>query len=254
MDNLRTNKNERNRYMATTHGLYWDENLEMTIYYNIINSFHQHVTILHDYHTEQDHDSYEFFTKEIFKSDVYVKHKMSKQLIGCVDYIPDYKLAYEYQHGKFADLLVMEVKKDKKDYTPDTDDVVKINLELQIMLNKLILLNVIDPVVYGMVIQEHECTLFQMTLKQEGQYISHVVDSFYLPRNKNDVSLIPRVASIFLSIKDMVDDMVNKIKNRSKGKAKLIPFMKEGMSLPCPIKDPLKFFLEQSEANCNPPM
>lgn len=48
---------------------------------------------------------------------------------------------------------------------------------------------------------EHECTLFQMTLKQEGQYISHVVDSFYLPRNKNDVSLIPRVASIFLSIK-----------------------------------------------------
>jgi hypothetical protein len=45
------------------------------------------------------------------------------------------------------------VKKDKREYTPDTDDIVKINLELQIMLNELILLNIAEPVVYGMVLQ-----------------------------------------------------------------------------------------------------
>lgn len=34
---------------------------------------------------------------------------------------------------------------------------------------------------------EHNYTLFQMTLKQDGQYISIIVDNFYLPRDKNDV-------------------------------------------------------------------
>jgi hypothetical protein len=38
MDNLRANKNEINRYMATAHGSYWDEELEMTTYYNIAYS------------------------------------------------------------------------------------------------------------------------------------------------------------------------------------------------------------------------
>lgn len=76
----------------------------MTAYYNIINLFHQHVSILHDYHTEQDYNYYEFFTKEVFKSDTYVKHKMLKHLTGCTDYIPGYKLAFEYQHRRSSSM------------------------------------------------------------------------------------------------------------------------------------------------------
>lgn len=34
---------------------------------------------------------------------------------------------------------------------------------------------------------EQECSLYEVRLKQEGQYISRVVDTFYLPRNKKDI-------------------------------------------------------------------
>lgn len=47
---------------------------------------------------------------------------------------------------------------------------------------------------------------------------------------------------------------MNKIKNRRKGESELAPFMKKGMTLPCPIKYPLEFYREHSEVNCNPPI
>jgi hypothetical protein len=50
-------------------------------------------------------------------------------------------------------LFIIEVKKEKKLYTPDDNDKIKINLEMQIMLNELILLNVNQPVVHGLLIQ-----------------------------------------------------------------------------------------------------
>lgn len=100
----------------------------MIAYYNDINWFHRHSTVLRYYHTEQDYDSYEFFLPKMYLNPMYVKHKILNHLIGCVGYVPDYKLAYKYQHGRFADLFLIEVKNIKKNCTPDTDDMVKINL------------------------------------------------------------------------------------------------------------------------------
>ncbi|CAO3702603.1 unnamed protein product [Rhizopus stolonifer] len=207
LDNLRSNKDECNRFMAVTHGEHYDEDKEMTTYYNAISRFYQYASTLYLHHTEQDHDSYDFFTKEVFKSSTYTKHKASKHLEGCNTYIPDFKLSFEYQKEKFADLLIMEIKKNKKDCTPDADDTIKINLELQVMLNQLIILNVAEPVVYGIVIKEHESKVYQMTFKN-GIYISYVIEKFYLPRNVKDVCLVPRVVTIFLTLKVKSIDLV----------------------------------------------
>jgi hypothetical protein len=51
----------------------------------------------------------------------------------------------------------------------------------------------------------------------------------------------------------MVDIMLYKVTSRNKGKSDLEPLMKEGISLPVPIKDPVKFLMENSEASCSPP-
>ncbi|KAL4209126.1 hypothetical protein AB4K20DRAFT_1636385 [Rhizopus microsporus] len=252
LDNLSVNKDDCNRYIAVTHGAYYDEDMEMTTYYNVISAFHQYTSILHDHHTEPDHNSYEFFTQEIFKSSVYTKHKISKPLEGCSKYIPDFKLSFEYQKEKFADLFIMEIKKDDKDCTPDADDIIKINLELQVMLNQLILLNVAEPVAYGIVIKEHESKIYQMTFKN-GIYISYVTERFYLPRNAKDVCLVPRVITIFLTLKDMLDKIIIKIKNRKRGTPTIANSIKRGMGLPCPIKDAMTFYLRKKEITLVPP-
>jgi hypothetical protein len=153
IDNFGNSKNRVDEYIAKLHGTYWNSSLEMTVYYNVINLYCQHISPLTRCHTEQDHDSYEFFTKEIFHSSAYLRHKMSKHLSTAKDYIPDYKLAYQHKFEKTVDLFIIEVKKDKKPYTPDDDDKIKLNLDMQLMLNELILLNVNEPVVYGLLIQ-----------------------------------------------------------------------------------------------------
>jgi hypothetical protein len=39
----------------------------------------------------------------------------------------------------------------------------------------------------------------------------------------------------------MIDVLMNKIDNRKKGKSALLPFMREGMKMPCLIKDVAAF-------------
>ncbi|KAI9485233.1 MAG: hypothetical protein EXX96DRAFT_2335 [Benjaminiella poitrasii] len=224
----------------------------MVTYYNVINAFHQYASTLHDHHTESNHNSYEFFTQEVFKSNIYTKHKIPKPLEDCSKYIPDFKLSFEFQKGKFADLFIMEIKKDDKDYTPDADDIIKINLELQVMLNQLILLNVVEPVVYGIVVKKHKSKIYQMTFKN-GIYISYVTERFYLPRNVKDVCLVPRVVTIFLTLKDMIDKIIIKIKNRKRGTPTIANSIKRGMGLPCPIKNAMMFYLGKDENTLVPP-
>lgn len=48
---------------------------------------------------------------------------------------------------------------------------------------------------------DHDCLLYEMTINYEAQYVSRVIEEFYLPRDIKDVCLVPRVVSIFLTIK-----------------------------------------------------
>jgi hypothetical protein len=40
-----------------------------------------------------------------------------------------------------------------------------------------------------------------MSIKYEAQYVSRIIEEFYLPRDIADICLVPRVISIFLTIK-----------------------------------------------------
>ena len=119
IDNSRNDKKCIFEYLATLHSKYWDNEEKTTKYYNIVNSLSQINRPTTSSNTEQDLDCYEFFTKELFKSIIYCKHKMSKRLSACKTFIPDYKLGYEFKLNQTMDLFIMEIKKEAKSYTPD---------------------------------------------------------------------------------------------------------------------------------------
>ncbi|KAG2230188.1 hypothetical protein INT48_000416 [Thamnidium elegans] len=150
--------------------------------------------------------------------------------------------------------LVLKLKTLKKSRTPDNNDKIKINLELQLILNQLVLLNIKDPIVYGLLIEGYECTLYEMKLEREAEYISRVVESFYMPRDMNDIALLPRITSIFLTIKDKIDMTIKSINERQRGKSILKPFIRNGMGMPRPIKDPLSFSLDFNVEDYLPPL
>ncbi|KAG2228140.1 hypothetical protein INT45_009186 [Circinella minor] len=139
IDNLRKNKNKVDSYLTSIHIKHFDESHPMHHYFNIISMFTKQIKRLGEEHTEQDHDSYELFTKEVFHSNKYRIHKLSKHLAASKLYIPDYKVGYEYKPDKLLDLCVIE----RKSFTPDKSDKIKINLELQIMPNQLVERNIL---------------------------------------------------------------------------------------------------------------
>lgn len=51
----------------------------------------------------------------------------------------------------------------------------------------------------------------------------------------------------------MVDVLMKKIDNRKKGKSALLPFMREGMKMPCLVKDPVAFCFSINSLDYFPP-
>lgn len=129
------------RRLAELHIEHWNLEEEATVYFDVINAFSIQVKKIDDTHTEQDHDSYEIFIKEVFNHKKYTQHKISKHLSSSKEYIPDYKVAYTYKEKQTKDLFIIEIKKKEKLFTPNDSDKIKINLELQVMLNDLIEMN-----------------------------------------------------------------------------------------------------------------
>jgi hypothetical protein len=58
---------------------------------------------------------------------------------------------------------------------------------------------------------------------------------------------------MYFFFQDLIDTLIKKIDNRKKEKSALIPFMREGMKMPCLIKDPLSYCLNINSADYIPP-
>lgn len=153
IDECNGDQQQVKRCLALLHVQHWNPEEEATVYFDILNAFSKQVKRINETHTEQDHDLYEIFTKEVFNHGKYTQHKISKHLSSSKEYVPDYKLAYLYKEKQTKDLFIVEIKKKEKLFTPNDSDKIKINLEMQVMLNDLIKMNIDEPVVYGLTIQ-----------------------------------------------------------------------------------------------------
>jgi len=113
-----------------------------------------------------------------------------------------------------------------------------------------------------------------MKLEYNCQYISRVIQKFYLPRDLSDVCLVPRVTSIFLTVKvlskqsffislymlliffltqNLVDQVIIKINQKKKGVSPLNSYTREGMKMPVAIKDPVSYMINNQSDDLVPP-
>lgn len=102
----------------------------MTPYYNVLNAFAHYNKSLNKQHTEQYHGIYEFFTKKMFKGNLYNTHKMSKHLSASPNYIPDFKVSYQLKKKTAVGIFIIEIKKGVKVFSSDKSDLVKLHLEM----------------------------------------------------------------------------------------------------------------------------
>jgi hypothetical protein len=83
-----------------------------------------------------------------------------------------------------------------------------------------------------------------MTLDHDGFYFAPVVHRFHLPRDVSDILLVPKATSVFLQLKQELEELVNRIQNKKKGKSPLLPLTRPSYKMAVLIKDPLQHFLD----------
>lgn len=191
-----------------------------------------------------------FFIDEIFaitRNSMLNVHKTLKRISAESCFKPDVKISYEYKGGQNLDLCIIEVKKKSNTtYTPNNSDFIKIHLEMKAMLDRLIKMNVDDPVVYGLLIQGFECQVLKMTLDGDGFYFAPVIHFFHLPRDVSDIMIVPKVTTFFISLQNELDRIVKTIQNKKKGASPLLPWTRPSYQMPVLIKDPLQHIINNN--------
>jgi hypothetical protein len=162
-----------------------------------------------------------------------------KHLESDDDYIPDYKVSCEGKSGKLFDLFIVEAKLSEKAYFPHQDDFIKLRLEMQSMLNSLIKDNVSDPFSFGMISKGLTCKLVMMWLQYDGQYICRDVGSFSLPNSHDQIVLCPGILCTMLTLKERIDQLVERIKTSRRGSSPIASYMRTGFKTPALVRDPL---------------
>jgi hypothetical protein len=100
---------------------------------------------------------------------------------------PDIKYSYTLTSGRKVDLLVVEVKSPS---STTSGDFLKLSIELQLMINRLVEAGVDSPEVYGVIIRGYRCSSYKMDLKAPSVYRMIRLKSFYLPRSLHDLNTL----------------------------------------------------------------
>lgn len=105
------------------------------------------------------------------------------------------------------DFWVFEVKQPK---AASKDDLEKVSLELQYMLNHFIFKDHNrQPVVYGVVARGHQSGIYRMELVAPCVYILTKLRSFYFPRSLKDLEVLQGAIPALLQLKQLVLDRIN---------------------------------------------
>ncbi|CAO3678056.1 unnamed protein product [Rhizopus stolonifer] len=127
-------------------------------------------------------------------------------LTGNSDLKPDVKYSAKIGSNIF-DFLIFEVK------CPNSvakDDLFKMSLELQLMINRMVANKINNPVVYGVVVQGFGCDVYRMELVAPLVYLLIKVRSFYLPRSTCDLTVALTTIPTLLQLQQLTCNQVDK--------------------------------------------
>lgn len=160
------------------------------------------------------------FISPIFKEQVFEVALFDKQQKD-LNVKPDYYVVYKPDRFRSVDLFVLEVKKPGANLSQQIDsDYVKLLREMQMILNKLIENNVVDPVCYGILVDGYDCILYEMRLETDGQYNTYVCAIFRTLRDYLDIALLDNLCKVMVLLKEKINDLCLRIKEAPKEKQK----------------------------------
>ncbi|KAI8094014.1 hypothetical protein BDF21DRAFT_330953, partial [Thamnidium elegans] len=125
-----------------------------------------------------------------------------------VDLRPDMKFHITINGIRF-DCLLIEVKCPS---STSKNDLFKLSIETQFLLNRLIEHGANNCTVYGVLVYGFSCSVYKMTLVAPKVYLTVEVRQYFLPRCLEDFHVVVNTLSSFLQLRDLVYAILTVIK------------------------------------------
>ncbi|KAG2227521.1 hypothetical protein INT45_002206 [Circinella minor] len=166
------------------------------------------------------------FVKAVFP----VTHMLQKSghftsLEGNMNIKPDIKFHISINGDKF-DCLLFEVKCPR---SSSEDDLFKLSVEMQYILNRLIEHGAANPVVYGVLVYGHTCSIYKMALVGPKVYVMIKMKVCFLPRSFEDLHVAIHTLSCFIQLRDLVCDEVQSIIKTKGARSPIISWTQQAM-------------------------
>ncbi|KAG1446872.1 hypothetical protein G6F56_009436 [Rhizopus delemar] len=141
-----------------------------------------------------------------------INHKLQRSghftsLEGEADFKPDMRF-YTPIDGIRFDCLLFEVKCSN---STRGDDLFKLSIEMQFILNCFIEHGANNPVVYGVLVYGFSCSMYKMTLVAPKVYVMVKIRKCFLPRCSEDFHVAINTLSSFSQSRDLVCEQVQLI-------------------------------------------
>lgn len=116
--------------------------------------------------------------------------------------IADYKLGYIKNKNESLFAFFVEVKRpgQTSKYQPE-DDYTKLLIEMKDSLDKQVDLGFVDPFCFGLLMEGFVCTLYFMTIIEEGLYVPVTLKRFRLMQRIEDAVYVPAMVESFMFVK-----------------------------------------------------
>lgn len=141
-----------------------------------------------------------------------ISHKLQRSghftpLEGDSDLRPDMKF-YSAIDGVRFDCLLLEVKCAR---STCKDDLYKLSVEMQLILNRFIEHGANSPTVYGVLVYGFRCSIYKMNLVAPKVYTMVKIRTCFLPRCSEDFHIVINTLSSFLQLRDLVCEQIQLI-------------------------------------------
>ncbi|KAI9485806.1 MAG: hypothetical protein EXX96DRAFT_645714 [Benjaminiella poitrasii] len=141
-----------------------------------------------------------------------INHKLQRSghftsLEGEENFKPDMK-CYTTIDGIRFDCLLIEVK------CPSStcgDDLLKLSIEMQFILNRFVEHSANNPAVYGVLVYGFICSMYKITLVAPKVYVTMKIRKCFLPRCSEDFHVAINTLSSFSQLRDLVYEQVQLI-------------------------------------------
>ncbi|KAI8323396.1 hypothetical protein EDC96DRAFT_529181 [Choanephora cucurbitarum] len=144
----------------------------------------------------------------------------NKKLSNCI-LKPDYTLFFYDEQESPVEVFVTEVKAPLRN--KNSNDFIKLGFTLKSMLDGAIKRGMTKPHMLGLLVDGYNCYLYMMKIEHEAIYQMVELDTFSLPKGRNEIHLLKNLLEVIFRVKAFASEAFEDFEASNGAQSELLP-------------------------------